>query len=91
MCPLCCSEISYLPSDDALRDALVAIERRLRNVNHDNPHLEHLVAQLEEQVAELQEELIQSRASMEALQRSQRAVAEYRDFIGWVCWGESHH
>lgn len=84
MCPLCCSEISYLPSDDALRDALVAIERRLRNVNHDNPHLEHLVAQLEEQVAELQEELIQSRASMEALQRSQRAVAEYRDFIGRV-------
>jgi hypothetical protein len=32
----------------------------------------------------LQEELIQSRASMEALQRSQRAVAEYRDFIGRV-------
>ena len=84
-CPLCSSELPHLPGDSSLRTALEAIEQRLESVDHDNPHLERLVRQLEEQVRNHQRDLADNRQAMEALQRSQRQLAEYRDLVGR--WG----
>ncbi len=84
VCPLCASQTVHLPSNDELRDALTTIEKRLLNVRDDSPHLENLAAQLEAEVATLQEKLALKRASIEALQRSQRTVAEYRDLVGRI-------
>ena len=81
-CPLCCAEVPELPSDDDLRHALSTLERRLVNVDQDTPHLEQLMAQLENQVQELRQHLTENRASLDTLQRSQRQIAEYRDFVG---------
>ena len=82
VCPLCYSSVSNILTEDEMESALRELEQRLVDVSHDNPHLEQLIAQLENQFLEVQKELADNREALEDLQRTQKQIAEYRDFVG---------
>ncbi len=84
VCPLCLAKVPSLPDDNSLRQALRTLDMRLKHLAQDNPHLEGLTAQLEGEAASLREQLAQNRVSMEALQRSEQVVANYRDLVARV-------
>lgn len=79
-CPLCASELPMIPSDSALRTALVVLESKLANVSQENPHLEQLAARLEEEASGLRSSLTETRTALEAIERSRQEVAAYREF-----------
>ena len=83
VCPLCSSSITNIPEpeEDEMKNALQELEQSLVDISHNNPHLEQLIAQLENQFSEVRKELAVNREALENLQRTQKQVAEYRDFV----------
>lgn len=80
-CPLCATQLSELPDDAELTEALTLLEQQLGDVAQGNPHLERLATRLEEQVNSLRTQMAETQQALFALQRQRLEVATYRDFL----------
>jgi len=81
-CPLCHSSLALedcAPSVRAIQDSLSSLTTRIRQVEEQAPQMQAVVTSLEAKEADLKVRLRDNRARLEAIQRENIRLQEYRD------------
>lgn len=84
ICPICDTKHDTIPTAVQLNEELQRISERLTALGQDSPHLEKLAEQLTSRIVQFRDELQNIQAQVEGLQRAERELDEYRNYIGAI-------
>ncbi len=81
-CPLCQSSLpddEIAPSVQAIKDSLVKLDSQVRQVEDRSQQMQAVVISLEDKVSNLKSHLRENREKLEAIQRENRRLQEFKD------------
>ena len=80
VCPFCSSKLEIpTPDTEAIRANLQNITKQLEYVTRDLPHIEQMISEAESRQAELNTKQKEVNAQIQAVQRINRQIEEFRD------------